>query len=114
MSQDFPPADPLAFLKDIWAQAGIPFPATMPAADAEAIDKKIAELKAVQGWLQTNLALLQSTIQMLEMQKTGMHAMQDASASTQAATELWMKALEQYAAQVGAPDDKPSSQKAGR
>ena len=113
MSQEFPPSDPLAFIKGLWAQAGIPFPAPASAMDTDAIEKKIAELKAVQVWLQTNLAMLQSTIQMLEMQKTGVQAMQSANSTTQSAAELWLKALEQYAAQSTPqsdnPDKKPST-----
>lgn len=109
MSQEFPPSDPLAFIKGLWTQAGIPFPMPASPMDADAIDKKIAELKAVQVWLQTNLTMLQSTIQMLEMQKAGAQAMQSAGNSTQNAAELWLKALEQYAAQAGKPDNKTST-----
>jgi hypothetical protein len=41
----------------------------MPSLSLEEVDKKIAELKSVQGWLQTNLGLLEVTIKSLEYQK---------------------------------------------
>lgn len=73
MSQ--PPQDPIEFFQGMWAKAGVAFPAAVPGMDADAIDRKIAELKAVQGWLQTNLNMLQASIQMLEMQKAGAQAL---------------------------------------
>ena len=103
VSQDFPPQDPLAFVKSLWAQAGLPFPAAMPPIDAATLERKIVEMKAVQGWLQTNLAMLQATIQMMEMQKTGAQAMQEAGPSAQAAGEAWLKILQQYQSGFTAP-----------
>jgi len=40
-----------------------------PTMDAEALDKRIGELKAVQFWLDQNAAALKATIQALEVQK---------------------------------------------
>ena len=40
-----------------------------PTLDAEALDKRIQELKAVQFWLDQNAAALKATIQALEVQK---------------------------------------------
>lgn len=40
-----------------------------PTLDAEALDKRISELKAVQFWLDQNAAALKATIQALEVQK---------------------------------------------
>jgi hypothetical protein len=40
-----------------------------PTLDAEALDKRIGELKAVQFWLDQNAAALKATIQALEVQK---------------------------------------------
>lgn len=40
-----------------------------PTMDAEALDKRISELKAVQFWLDQNAAALKATIQALEVQK---------------------------------------------
>jgi hypothetical protein len=40
-----------------------------PTTSIEDIDKKIADLKAVQGWLETNTSLLKATVQALEVQR---------------------------------------------
>ena len=44
----------------------------------EEIDGHAADLKAVEGWLQMNLGMLQTTIQGLEMQRSTLAAMQAA------------------------------------
>lgn len=41
----------------------------MPGLSLEEVEKKIAELKSVHGWLQTNLGVLEVTIKSLEYQK---------------------------------------------
>jgi hypothetical protein len=40
------------------------------------VDRRIAELKSVENWLNMNLNVLRMTIQGLEMQKAGLAAMQ--------------------------------------
>lgn len=40
-----------------------------PTTSVEEIDKKVAELKAVQMWLETNTAMLKATVQALEVQR---------------------------------------------
>jgi hypothetical protein len=47
-----------------------------PTFDTGELDKRIADLKAVEGWLQMNLGMLQATIQGLEMQRSTLTAMQ--------------------------------------
>jgi hypothetical protein len=42
------------------------------------LDKRIAELRSVENWLNMNLGVLRMTIQSLEMQKAGLAAMQSA------------------------------------
>lgn len=64
------PFDPMEFLNTLWGGAAMPLPGLIaPTLDAHEIDKRIADLKAVEGWLKTNLGLLQLTIQGLEMQR---------------------------------------------
>ena len=64
------PFDPMEFLNTLWGGAAMPLPGLIaPTLDAHEIDKRIADLKAVEGWLKTNLSLLQLTIQGLEMQR---------------------------------------------
>lgn len=64
------PFDPMEFLNTLWGGAAMPLPGLIaPTLDTHEIDKRIADLKAVEGWLKTNLSLLQLTIQGLEMQR---------------------------------------------
>lgn len=69
--------DPLNFIKNMWGNMGFTLPGMVtPTLDTEELDKRIADLKAVEGWLKTNLGLLQMTIHGLEMQSTTLAAMQ--------------------------------------
>ena len=74
--------EPLDFLKNMWSNMGIPLPGmVVPTLDCEELDRRIADLKAVEGWMRSNLSMLQMTIQGLEMQKSTLAAMQAISES---------------------------------
>ncbi|PKO83831.1 MAG: hypothetical protein CVU17_07080 [Betaproteobacteria bacterium HGW-Betaproteobacteria-11] len=74
--------DPMEFLKSLWGTAGMPLPGLItPTLDTNELDKRVADLKAVEGWLKTNLGMLQMTIQGLEMQRATLAAMQAMSQS---------------------------------
>lgn len=74
--------DPMEFLKSLWGTAGMPLPGLVtPTLDTNELDKRVADLKAVEGWLKTNLGMLQMTIQGLEMQRATLAAMQAMSQS---------------------------------
>jgi hypothetical protein len=77
------PPDPFEFLKSLWGPMGLP-PAGLsaPTAAMGEVDRRIAELKSVEKWLNMNLNVLRVTIQGLEMQKAGLAAMQGAAAPT--------------------------------
>ncbi|HKO87981.1 MAG TPA: PhaM family polyhydroxyalkanoate granule multifunctional regulatory protein [Burkholderiales bacterium] len=107
MSHDFPPQDPLAFVQKLWAQTGLPFPAAAPP-NTNDLAKKIAELKAVQGWLQANLSLLESSIRMLEMQNAATHAFHSAVPPAQPPADAWLEMMEAYRKSFGQP---PSDEK---
>lgn len=65
------PQDPMDFLKNMWGNMGFSLPGMVtPTLDTDELGKRIADLKAVEGWLRSNLSLLQMTIQGLEMQRT--------------------------------------------
>lgn len=93
------PSDPMEFLKNLWGSTGMPLPGLVtPTLDTDELDKRIADLKAVEGWLKTNLNMLQMTIQGLEMQRAtvaAMHAISqsasnpDANANPFANPALW-------------------------
>ena len=76
MSADFNPADPFAMFRQFW-QSAAPSSAQpfMPPLTEEEIDRKMAELRVVEGWLTMNLGMLSMQIKALEMQKAGLAAM---------------------------------------
>ena len=74
-------ADTLEFVKNMWggmqAPTGIPG-MVMPTLSVEEINKQIADLKAVESWLNVNMNMLRGTIQALEVQSatlSTLHAM---------------------------------------
>ncbi|HOI51181.1 MAG TPA: hypothetical protein PLN02_02295, partial [Azonexus sp.] len=63
--------DPLNFMRNLWSNMGFGLPGMVtPTFDLEELDKRIKDLKAVEGWLRMNLSMLQMTIQGLEMQRS--------------------------------------------
>ena len=70
------PTDPMEFLKSLWGNSGMPLPGLVtPTLDTNELEKRITDLKAVEGWLKSNLSMLQMTIQGLEMQRATLSAM---------------------------------------
>ncbi len=71
-------ADTFEFVKNMWggaqASAGIPG-VTMPTLSLEEINKQIADLKAVESWLNVNMNMLRGTIQALEVQSATITAL---------------------------------------
>jgi len=47
---------------------------TMPTVNVEEVEKKIAELKAVETWLTMNVGFVQMTVKTLEMQKAALES----------------------------------------
>lgn len=110
-----------------------PIPAMMmPTMDVKELDKRIADLRSVEHWLDLNLALLRTTVQGLEMQRNALQAWQNLGAASAAgaaqAPEMpafqpaaWWNALQQQfaqmaagaAAQAAAPVGKPAAEKPG-
>jgi len=82
MADTNPPQDPFEMFRRLWGPLGVPLPGmTMPTLDPAEIEKRINELKSVEGWLAMNLNMLRAAIQGLEMQKAGLTAMQQAMAA---------------------------------
>ena len=120
------PADPFEFMKSLWAPMGLPMAGMFaPTLNLSEIDKRIAELRSVENWLNLNLGALRMTIQGLEMQRATLAAMQSAMSETakpepssgpgepaaqapasdpgRAFAEAWWKMLQQQAR----PPDEP-------
>lgn len=69
--------DPLNFMRSMWGNMGFSLPGMVaPTFDLEELDKRIKDMKAVEGWLRMNLSMLQMTIQGLEMQRTTVSTVQ--------------------------------------
>ena len=75
MSHDTP-HDPLQFIRNMWNNMGFSLPGMVtPTLDIDELDKRIKDMKAVEGWLKMNLNMLQMTIQGLEVQRATLSAL---------------------------------------
>ena len=85
------PPDAFEFLKSLWGPMGLPMGGVVASTlNPGEIEKRIAELKSVENWLNMNLNVLRMAIQGLEMQKSGLEAFRDTvnrAAKTQADPE---------------------------
>jgi len=69
------PKDWLEFMQKMWNPMSYPMPGmAMPTVNVAEIERKIAELKAVENWLTMNVGFVQMTIKTLEMQKAALEA----------------------------------------
>ena len=76
------PNDPMGFLRNLWGNVGMPLPGLVtPTLDIGELDKRITDLKAVEGWLRMNLSMLQMSVQGLEMQRAALATLQAVSQS---------------------------------
>ncbi|MGE5491073.1 MAG: PhaM family polyhydroxyalkanoate granule multifunctional regulatory protein, partial [Actinomycetota bacterium] len=86
--------DPLGFVRNMWGNMGFSLPGMVaPTFDVDELEKRIKDLKAVEGWLKMNLSMLQATIQGLEMQVTTINTVKSmgtmaANAAQQAADSM--------------------------
>ena len=118
-------SDPLEFVRSMWNNMGFSLPGMVtPTLDVDELEKRIADMKAVEGWLKMNLNMLQMSIQGLEMQHATLSAIKamgeatrqkgpeaaadtDAEASPfhNAALWSWLQAMSGSAAPAGAPPE---------
>ncbi|MDH4093645.1 MAG: hypothetical protein OEV81_02555 [Betaproteobacteria bacterium] len=113
MAESNPAQDPFEMFRRLWGPLGLPVPGmTMPTLDPKEVDKRIAELRSVQSWLEVNLNMVRFAIQGLEVQRSALLAMGAgaeagappsalaqlaASNATAASTMLWPWAMLQQA-----------------
>ncbi|HMH16678.1 MAG TPA: PhaM family polyhydroxyalkanoate granule multifunctional regulatory protein [Burkholderiales bacterium] len=81
------PPDPFEFLKNLWGPMGLPPAGMFPTLIPDEVERRIAELKSVENWLNMNLNVLRMTIQGLEMQRAGLAAMEGATGSAKKAAD---------------------------
>jgi len=80
--------DTLDFVKNLWGAMSIPgtgMPGASgiagPTLSTEDLDKRIADLKAVESWLNMNISMLRGTIQAMEVQRGTLAAIKSMGAS---------------------------------
>lgn len=116
--------DTLEFVKNLWG--GMNIPGAMPGMSSmpgmpgagmsvEDLDKKIADLKAVESWLNLNMGMLRGSIQALEIQRGTLatlkamgDSMAQAMSQTGAASESAMAPFAQFFAQAAQASVKPA------
>lgn len=60
--------DTVEFVRNAWSSFGVPS-SLAPTADVDELDRRIADLKAVEQWLRMNLNLLEASVRALEIQR---------------------------------------------
>lgn len=123
MSSESSIQNPLEFLKGMWSNMGIPMPGMVtPTLDINELDKRITDLRAVEGWLKMNLNMLQMSIHSLEMQRTTLAAIQaigqaggsDAPANPFVNPALWPWNFLQQVMPPGTGTQSPNSTESGK
>jgi hypothetical protein len=72
----------------MWNQMGFSLPGMVtPTLDVDELDKRIKDMRAVEGWLKMNLNMLQMSIQGLEMQRAALAAVKAMSQQAQQAAK---------------------------
>ena len=117
MAEQTPPQDPFEMFRRLWGPLGVPVPGmAMPTMDPKEVEKRISDLKSVEGWLSMNLNMVRLAIQGLEMQRAALEAMKSgtsdaklaelaaASANTAANTMMWPWAVMQQAMAARPPE----------
>ena len=69
------PNDPFALFRQLWQNAGPAMQPFMPPLNEEEIERKLNELKVIEGWLNFNLSMLTMQMKALEVQKAGLAAL---------------------------------------
>jgi hypothetical protein len=70
------PKDWLEYLQKMWNPMSFPMPGMgMPTVNVGEIEKKIAELKAVETWLTIQVGFVQMTVKTLEMQMAALESL---------------------------------------
>jgi hypothetical protein len=83
--------DTLDFVKNLWGSMAVPGMSipnmAMPPVSLDELDKKIADLKAVEAWLNINVAMLRGTIQTMEVQRGTIATLKSMGATLAAAVK---------------------------
>lgn len=78
MADEFGSKEWFEHFQKMWNPVNFPFPGVVqPTLDPKEIERKIADLKAVQSWLKANVGMVEMTIKTMEMQKSALEAIQE-------------------------------------
>ncbi len=99
--------DTMEFVKGLWGAMKLPG-MSMPSLSPEDIDKQIADLKAVESWLQMNMNMLRSTIQALEVQSATLNALRSMGQSFASAAHAAGTGSATTTGSASPPDGKPA------
>ena len=81
-----PMPDPFEAFRKLWGPLGLPLPGwAMPTLDPAEIEKRIADLRSVEGWLSMNLNMVKLSIQGFEVQRSALLGLKAAADGTAAA-----------------------------
>ena len=76
MADSKAPQDPFEIFRQLWGPLGFPVPGmAVPTLDPKEVDKRLAELRSVEAWLQVNLNMVRFAVQGLEVQRSALIAM---------------------------------------
>ena len=79
MAEQDVPKDWFEFMQKMWNPASFPMPGMItPTVNVEEIEKKIAELKAVENWLVMSTGFVQMTVKTLQMQAQALESLRAA------------------------------------
>lgn len=108
--------DTLDFVKNLWGSMNIPgtgMPGmsglASPTLSTDDLDKRIADLKAVESWLNMNIAMLRGTIQAMEVQRGTLAALKSMGASMAEAMRQSGVSTDKMAGMPFAPFFNPAS-----
>ena len=124
MAESNPPQDPFEIFRRLWGPLGLPVPGmAVPTLDPKAVEKRIAELRSVESWLEVNLNMVRFAVQGLEVQRSALLAMgagaqagappgalaelAATSANTATSTMMWPWAVMQQAMAGPPPATEP-------
>ncbi|MGV3654830.1 MAG: PhaM family polyhydroxyalkanoate granule multifunctional regulatory protein [Noviherbaspirillum sp.] len=103
----------MEFVRNMWG-GGMRMPGMpMPALSVDEINRQIADLKAVESWLQLNMNMLRGTIQALEVQGATLAALQAMGQGMAAMTQPADPGAERAASQPGFSFGFPGADKPG-
>ena len=108
--------DPFEFLKQLWNPMGLPMGGmATPTLSIPELEKRIADLRLVENWLNMNLSTLRMSIQALELQKMTLQTLQGTmpggastgqAPSANPAMDAWLKMMQSAMAPGEAPAKK--------